>query len=120
MVVAACIPLSANRMSACDVIHATIAGLQNAYLSAFIIILSDFNHVSIKKTLPKFSQYVTCKTREKKTLDLLYANVKDAYTSASLSPLGRSDHNLAFLTPCCVPLVKRPPVTTKSKFTCTA
>ena len=27
-------------------------------------------------------------------LDLLYVNVKDAYCSSALPPLGRSDHNL--------------------------
>ena len=37
-----------------------------------------------------------------------------AYTSTSLPPLGRSDHNLVLLTPCYVPLVNRLPVTTKT------
>ena len=64
--------------SACDVIHATIAILQTAHPSALIIISGDFKHVSIKKTIPKFTQYVTCTTREEKILDQLYANVKDA------------------------------------------
>ena len=95
-------------------IHSTIAGLQTAHPSALITISGDFNHVSIKKTIPKFTQYVTCKTKEEKTLDLLYANVKDAYTSTSLPPLGRSDHILVLLTPCYVSLVKRLPVTTKT------
>ena len=114
IVVAVYIPPSANPTSSCDVIHSAIAGLQTAHPSALIIISGDFNHVSIKKTLPKFTQYVTCTTREEKTLDLLYANVKDAYTSTSLPPLGRSDHNLVLLTPCYVPLLKRLPVTTKT------
>ncbi|MEQ2182898.1 hypothetical protein GOODEAATRI_027009, partial [Goodea atripinnis] len=34
-----------------------------------------------------------------KTLALLYAKVKDAYTSAPLPPLGHSDHNIAHLLP---------------------
>ena len=92
IVVAVYIPPSANPTSAGDIIHSAIARLQTAHPSALIIILGDFDHVFIKKTLPKFTQYVTCKTSEK-TLDLLYANVKDAYTSTSLPPLGRSDHN---------------------------
>ena len=108
------IPPSANPTSVCDVIHSTIAGLQTARPSARITISSDFNLVSIKKTLPKFTQYATCKTREEKTLDLLHANVKDAYTSMFLPPLGRSDHNLVLLTPCYMPLVKRLPATTKT------
>ena len=87
VVVALYIPLSANPTSACDINHSTLAELQTAHPSALIIISGDFNHVSIIKTLPKFTQYVTCKTREEKTLDLLYANVKDAYTSTSPPPL---------------------------------
>ena len=114
--VAVYITQSANLTSACDVIHTTISGLQTAHIimCALIIISGDFKHVSIKKTIPKFTQYVTFTTREEKTLDQLYANVKDAYTSTSLPPLGRSDHNLVRLTPCYVPLVKRLPVTTKT------
>ena len=57
---------------------------------------------------------MTCTTREEKTLDLLYANVKDVYTFTSLPPLGGSDHNLVFLNPCYVPVAKRLPVTTKT------
>ena len=108
--VAVYIPPSANP-TAGDVTHSTIARLQTARSSALIIVSGDFNNVFIKKTILKFTQYVTCKTREK-TLDLLYANVKDAYIATS--PLGRSDHNLVLLTTCYVPVVKRLPVTTKT------
>ena len=100
IVAAVSIPPSANPTSAGDVIYSTIARLQTAHPSALIIILGDFDHVSIKKTLLKFTPYVTCKTREEKTLDLLYPNAKDAYTSTSLPPLARSDHSLVLLTPC--------------------
>ena len=44
----------------------------------------------------------------------MYANIKDAYISSSLPPLGRSDHNLVHLKPCYVPLVKRKPTTTRT------
>ena len=115
--VAVYIPPSANPTSACEVINSTIAGLQTAHPSALIIISCDFNNVSIKRIILKFTLYVTCTTRDEKTLVLLYANVKEAYTSLSLPPLGRSDHNLVLLTPYYVPLVKRLPVTTKSVMT---
>lgn len=39
---------------------------------------------------------MNCATRGNKTLDLLYANVKGAYSS-SLPPLGALDHNLIHL-----------------------
>ena len=56
------------------------------------------------------SSYVSCPIRQEKTL----ANIKDAYISSSLPPLGRSDHNLVHLKPCYVPLVKRKPTTTRT------
>ncbi|TWW81704.1 hypothetical protein D4764_01G0015190 [Takifugu flavidus] len=42
---------------------------------------SDFNHASPSSSLPKFTQFVTCHTRDNKTLDLFYANTKEAYHS---------------------------------------
>ncbi|KAI3375418.1 hypothetical protein L3Q82_021909 [Scortum barcoo] len=59
-----------------------------------ILISGDFNHASPSSSLPKFTQYVTCHTRDNKTLDLFYANTKEAYHSLPLPPLGRADHNL--------------------------
>lgn len=59
-------------------------------------------------------QYVHCKTRDNKTVDLLYANVKEAYSSIALPPLGRSDHNIIHLKPLYIPAVQRQPVTTKT------
>ena len=59
-------------------------------------------------------QYVDCPTRENKTLDLLYANVKEAYTSTALPPLDRSDHNLVLLQPSYKSCVVRQPVTTRT------
>ncbi|KAJ8354134.1 hypothetical protein SKAU_G00217010 [Synaphobranchus kaupii] len=49
--------------------------------SALIAISGDFNHHG-NNPLPNFTQYVSCPTREERTLDLLYANVKDAYSSS--------------------------------------
>ena len=108
------IPLSANPTSACSTIHTSISKLQNKHPSALIIMSGDFNHVTMDTVLPTFKQYVSCPTREERTLDLMYANIKDAYISSSLPPLGRSDHNLVHLKPCYVPLVKRKPTTTRT------
>ncbi len=114
VIVTVYVPPSANPTSACDVIHSAIARLQTQHPSAFIAISGDFNHVTMVKTLPNFTQYVNCPTREERTLDLLYANVKDAYSSSPLPPLGRSDHNLVHLSPSYVPLVKSQPATTRT------
>lgn len=103
-------------MSACqhDVIHGAVAELQTSHPSALIAISREFNHVNLDKTLTTFPQYVDCPTRQGKRLDLLYANIMDAYNSSPLPPLGRSDHNLVYLSPCYVPLVRRQPAITRS------
>ncbi len=113
VMVAVYIPPSTNPTSVCDVIHSAIARIQTQHSSAFIAISGDFNHVTLAKTLPNFTQYVNCSTREERTLDLMYANVKDAYSSSALPPLGRSDHNLVHLRPSYVSLVKNQPATTR-------
>ncbi|TWW56179.1 RNA-directed DNA polymerase from mobile element jockey [Takifugu flavidus] len=69
--------------------------------------------VSRLQTLPKFTQYVTCYTRDNKTLDLFYANTKEAYHSLPLPPLGCVDHNLVHLQPVYKPLVQRQPAVTR-------
>ncbi|KAJ4946601.1 hypothetical protein JOQ06_024265 [Pogonophryne albipinna] len=99
IVIAAYIPPSANAEEACDVISSTVRRLQTPHPNALLLISGDFNHASLSKTLPTFKQYVTCTTRGNKTLDLLYANTKDAYSSSPLPPLGNSDHNLVHLQP---------------------
>ncbi|CAI5660632.1 unnamed protein product [Oreochromis niloticus] len=84
--------------------------LQTQHPQALFLISGDFNHISLSSTLPTFTQYVTCHTRDNKTLDLLYANTKEAYSSSPLPPLGGSDHNLVHLQPVYKPLVHREPV----------
>ncbi|KAK0132030.1 hypothetical protein N1851_033180 [Merluccius polli] len=100
------IPPSGKAEAACDVIHTVTAALKTKHPSAFIIITGDFNHVSLSSTLHTFYQFVTCTTRDNKTLDLLYAN--------ALPPLGRSDHNLVRLSPSYKPLVQQHPVTVRT------
>lgn len=101
----------ATAETACDVIHSNVAKLQAQYPDAFIAISGDFNHVTLDSALPCFYQYVNCNTRQNRIIDLLYANIKDAYTATPLPPLGRSDHNLVFLQPLYTPRVRRDPVT---------
>ena len=88
--------------------------LQTRHPDTFIVISGDFNHIILAATLPTFKQFVDCHTRENKKLDLLYANVKEAYTSTALPPLGRSDQNLIHLQPLYKPQVQRLPVTTRT------
>ncbi|KAK0144067.1 hypothetical protein N1851_017607 [Merluccius polli] len=97
IMVAVYVPPSANPTSAIDAIHSAIAQLQTQHPSAFIAIsVCELSH------------------QRGRTIDLLYANAKEAYSSSPLPPLGRSDHNLIHLEPCYVPVVKSQPVTTKT------
>jgi len=99
------------------VVNSTIARLQDKYPKypdVFIFKSGDFNHVSLSKTLPTFKQFVECTTRGDKTLDLLYASVKNAYKCSALPPLGSSDHDMLHLSPSYTPAVKRLPVTVRT------
>lgn len=106
------IPLRAD--TACEKMHATTAWLQTQHPEAFIIISGDFNPVTLDSTMTVFHQYVDCLTRKNLTIDLLYANAKEAYTAAPLPPLGESHHNVIHLQPQCTPLVHRQAATRRS------
>ncbi|TWW59262.1 hypothetical protein D4764_06G0007920 [Takifugu flavidus] len=68
------IPPSANANAACDVLLSAVSRLQTQHPDTLLLISGDFNHASPSSSLPKFTQYVTCHTRDNKTLDLFYAN----------------------------------------------
>ncbi|KAI3374145.1 hypothetical protein L3Q82_006004 [Scortum barcoo] len=108
------IPPSANADAACDVLLSAVSRLQTQHPDALLLISGDFNHASPSSSLPKFTQYVTCHTRDNKTLDLFYANTKEAYHSLPLPPLGRADHNLVHLLPVYKTLVHRQPAVTST------
>ncbi|XP_039892382.1 uncharacterized protein LOC120736396 [Simochromis diagramma] len=112
--ITAYVPPSANADAACDTLHSVVSRLQTQSPRALLIISGDFNHASLDSTLPTFTQYVTCPTRDNKTLDLLYANAEEAYSSSPLPPLGKSDHNLVHLVPVYEPLVRREPPATRT------
>lgn len=92
--------------------YSMTAGLQTQHPEVLVIISVDFNHVNLDSTMPAVHQYVDCPTRNSRTIDLLYTNVRDAYSATPLLPLGKSDHNLVYLQPRYTPLVRRQPITT--------
>ncbi|KAK0148979.1 hypothetical protein N1851_010586 [Merluccius polli] len=108
------VPPRAHAETACDVIHSTIARLQTQHPDAFIAVSGDFNHVTLDSTLPDFHQFVSCPTKKNRTLDLLYANVREAYTATPLPPLGKFDHNLVLLSPQYKPQIQRQSTTKRS------
>lgn len=108
------IPPRADAETACDVIHSAVARVQTQHPEALVLISGDSNHVTLDNTLAAFHQYVDCNTRGKRTLDLMYANVKDAYGVSPLPALGKADHNLVLLKPHYSPKVRKLPTTTRS------
>ena len=51
-----------------------------------MIISGDFNHTTLDSTLAVFYQVVDCPTRNNRTIDLLFANVQEAYRVTPLPP----------------------------------
>ena len=80
--------------------------LENCTPDMAKLVTGDFNHCDLNKALLGYQQ-VTCTIRGHHTLDLFYCNIKDAYTSAPLQPLGCSDHNLVSLLPRYRPCMQR-------------
>ena len=78
-----------------------------------ILLTGDFNTCKLESHLPDFEQYVTCYTREDKTLDKCFGNIKGAYKSFPLPNLGKSDHIMINLLPTYKPKLKRFPVKKK-------
>lgn len=96
-----------------DVISSATADLLNRSPSAFVAVMGNFNHTNLSIVFPTFKQYVDCKTKDNKTLDLLYSSATDAYTCISLPFLGRADHTLVHLQSFYKPAVQRQPATIK-------
>ena len=88
------IPPSADAATARENIHSVTARLQTQHPEAFMIISGEFNHATLDSTLAVFHQVVDSPTRNNRTIDLLYANVRDAYRVTPLPRLDKSDHNL--------------------------
>lgn len=89
------------------------ARLDTQHPEAFIIISGDYNHVTLESTLAAFHQAVNCPTRNNRSIDLLYTNVRDAYRATPLLPFGKSDHNLVHLQLQYTALVQRQSTTTR-------
>ncbi|KAI3364497.1 hypothetical protein L3Q82_011283 [Scortum barcoo] len=82
------IPPRADAATSCEKIHSVTARLQTQHPEAFMIISGDFNHATLDSTLAVFNQVVDCPTRNNRTIDLLYVNVRDAYRIDSPPPTG--------------------------------
>ncbi|KAL0166083.1 hypothetical protein M9458_037927 [Cirrhinus mrigala] len=93
------IPPQANVSLALQKLADQIADTEQKHPDSVLIILGDFNRANLSRELPKYSQHVTCPTRDSNTLDHCYTVIKDAYHSVPRAALGLSDHCLVHLIP---------------------
>lgn len=94
ILVAVYIPLQA---AASEVAH--IMEMENSYPDSSVLLLWDFNHVNLKKTLPSFKQQIHVPTRYDKVLNQHYRTIANAFHAIAWAPLGQSDHNVILLIP---------------------
>ena len=108
------IPPDANASMALTKLHDCISKQLNSEPDAVHIVAGDFNHADLKSVLPKFYQHVKCATREEKTLDKVYTNIKLAYKANALAHIGKSDHMPVLLLPAYTPVRLKDPIITKT------
>ncbi|KAL0152967.1 hypothetical protein M9458_051720 [Cirrhinus mrigala] len=76
-----------------------ITETEQQHPDSVLIVLGDFNKAKLSRELPKYSQDVTCPTRDSNTLDHCYTTLRNAYHSVPQAALGLSDHCLVHLIP---------------------
>ena len=69
------IPPKANARTAINNLAASITAIENADPDSIVLALSDFNHINVRKALPKYKQHVKCSTRDDKILELITVTV---------------------------------------------
>ncbi|KAK3777252.1 hypothetical protein RRG08_007515, partial [Elysia crispata] len=87
---------SSEIMAVTSIIIYDIYALNLKHLNPLTMITGGFNRRNTSRALLSFQQYVTCATREEATLDVLYANVREAYTSYPECPLGNPTIALSY------------------------
>ncbi|KAL0147490.1 hypothetical protein M9458_057205, partial [Cirrhinus mrigala] len=93
------IPPQAHVSLALQKLADQIADMEQKHPDSVLVILGDFNKANLSRELPKYSQHVTCPTRDSNILDHCYTTIRNAYHSVPRAALGLSDHCLVHLIP---------------------
>ena len=101
------IPPSADVKIAETILYDTVSKNENEKPDALNVITGDFNKCVFGKYIPHYKQYIDFPTRNNRTLDLFFCNVKGSYLARKLNPLGISDHDMCFLAPIYKQVLKR-------------
>ncbi len=104
------IPPSANEDTALRELHNMISRHENSYPDAAVVILGDFNHCDLRKSIPKLHQLVNFPTRGNNTLDKCYTNIRNAYAAVPKPHFGKCDHLAILLRPTYIRRLKADPV----------
>ncbi|KAL0158529.1 hypothetical protein M9458_046605, partial [Cirrhinus mrigala] len=78
------IPPQANISLALQKLADQIADMEQKHPDSVLIILGDFNKANLSRELPKYSQHVTCPTRDSNILDHCYTTIRNAYHSVPI------------------------------------
>ena len=93
------IPPDADVKSAENTLSAAVSKMEDDNPEAVKLITGDFNECQFGKCIPTYKQYIRFPTRGDKLLDPVFCNIKNAYVSKELTPLGVSDHCMCHLVP---------------------
>lgn len=72
---------------------------ENSNPDSTILVLGDFNNLSMKKALPRYKSQIHIPTRLDKTLDQCYSSIPEAYQALVRAPIVEFDHNTILLVP---------------------
>ena len=107
IVVAVYIPPQSDAKLALTTLASAISKQQSRHPDAALIIAGDFNQTDLRTVLSKFHQHISCPTRGANTLDHIYTNIKEAFSTTPLPPFGKSDHISLLMKPTYRQLLKR-------------
>ena len=89
----------ASSQSATYCIAELVNTIETSHPDSQVLLMGDFNHVSLSKALPRYKQQVQCATRKGNTLDQCYSTIANAYRAVPRAPIGFSDHASVLLLP---------------------
>lgn len=93
------IPPSASAPSVSQQLADHIMKVERSNPDAVVLVLGDFNHVYLKRALPRYKPQIHIATRLDKTLDQCYSSIPEACHAVARAPIGESDHNTILLIP---------------------